>query len=101
MNPYFSINDANNILPSVIKKFNYAKKMKADVMKLEQQLASSVTPVTSLEEYTIIKRKLNSCSNFMISLLSFFTKLNFLITIVKILFASLIEKYAVILYTWL
>jgi hypothetical protein len=56
---YFSVNDANKILPIVIKKFNYAKKAKAEVMKMEQQLTSEITP-TSLEEYTIIKRKLNS-----------------------------------------
>ena len=60
MNSYFSVNAANQILPSVIKKFNYAKKMKAEVIKLEHQLSSSVTPVTSLEEYAIVKRKLNS-----------------------------------------
>ena len=59
MNSYFSVNDANKILPIVIKKFNYAKKAKAEVMKMEQQLTSEMTP-TSLEEYTIIKRKLNS-----------------------------------------
>ncbi len=56
---YFSVNDANKILPIVIKKFNYAKKAKAEVMKMEQQLTSEMTS-TSLEEYTIIKRKLNS-----------------------------------------
>ena len=60
MNSYFSVDDANEILPLVIKKFNYAKKAKAEVMKMEQQLTSEVTPTTSLEEYTIIKRKLNS-----------------------------------------
>jgi len=60
MNSYFSVNDANKILPLVIKKFNYAKKAKAEVMKMEQQLTSEITPTTSLEEYTIIKRKLNS-----------------------------------------
>ena len=60
MNSYFSVNDANKILPIVIKKFNYAKKAKAEVMKMEQQLTSEMTPTTSLEEYTIIKRKLNS-----------------------------------------
>ena len=60
MDSYFSVNDANQILPSVIKKFNHAKKMKAEVMKIEQQLTSGVTPVTSLDEYTMIKRKLNS-----------------------------------------
>ena len=59
MSSYFSVNDANKILPIVIKKFNYAKKAKAEVMKIEQQLTSEMTP-TSLEEYTIIKRKLNS-----------------------------------------
>ena len=60
MNSYFSVNDANEILPLVIKKFNYAKKAKAEVVKMEQQLTSEITPTTSLEEYTIIKRKLNS-----------------------------------------
>ena len=60
MNSYFSVNDANKILPIVIKKFNYAKKAKAEVMKMEQQLTSEMTSTTSLEEYTIIKRKLNS-----------------------------------------
>ena len=60
MDAYFSVNDANKILPTVIKKFDYAKKMKADVMKIEKQLASGVTHVTSLEEYAVIKRKLNS-----------------------------------------
>ena len=51
------MNDENEILPLVIKKFNYAKKAKAEVMKMEQQLTSGIT---SLEEYTVIKRKLNS-----------------------------------------
>jgi len=60
MNSYFSVNDANEILPLVIKKFNYAKKAKAEVMKMEQQLTSEITPTTSLEEYTVNKRKLNS-----------------------------------------
>jgi len=60
MNSYFSVNQANEILPTVIKKFEYAKKMKVEVMKMEQQLTSGLTPTTSLEEYTTIKKKLNS-----------------------------------------
>ena len=60
MNSYFSVDDANEILPLVIKKFNYAKKAKAEVMKMEQQLTSEMTPTISLEEYNINKRKLNS-----------------------------------------
>jgi len=59
MNSYFSVNQANEILPTVIKKFDYAKKMKVEVMKMEQQL-TGLTPTTSLEEYTTIKKKLNS-----------------------------------------
>ena len=60
MKSYFSITDANKILPTVIKKFNYAKKMKTEVMRMEQQLTSGMTPTTSLEEYASVKRKLNS-----------------------------------------
>ena len=60
MNSYFSVNQANEILPTVIKKFNHAKKMKVEVMKMEQQLTSGLTPTTSLEEYTTFKKKLNS-----------------------------------------
>ena len=60
MNSYFSVNDANKILPLVIKKFNYAKKAKAEVMKMEQRLTSEMTPTISLEGYNINKRKLNS-----------------------------------------
>ena len=60
MNSYFSVSDANEILPLVIKKFNYAKKAKAEVMKMEQQLTSEMIPTISLEEYNINKRKLNS-----------------------------------------
>ena len=60
MKSYFSVNDANEILPIVIKKFNHAKKMKDEVMKMEHQLTSGITQTTSLEEYATIKRELNS-----------------------------------------
>jgi len=60
MNSYFSVNQANEILPTVIKKFEYAKKMKVEVTKMEQQLTSGNTPITSLDKYANIKRELNS-----------------------------------------
>jgi len=60
VNSYFSVSDANKILPSVIKKFDHAKKMKIEVTKMEKQLSSGITPIASLEEYSIIKRKFNS-----------------------------------------
>jgi len=59
MNPYFSVNQANEIFPTVIKNFDYAKKMKVEVMKMDQQL-TGLAPTTSLEKYTTIKKKLNS-----------------------------------------
>ena len=59
MKSYFSVNDANEILPTVIKKFNHAKKMKDEVMKMEHQL-TSYHKTTSLEEYATIKKELNS-----------------------------------------
>ena len=60
MKSYFSVKDANNILPTVIKKFDYAKKIKSEIMKMEQQLTSGMMSTTSLEEYASIKRELNS-----------------------------------------
>ena len=60
MTSYFSVNAANKILPLVIKKFDHAKKMKIEVTKMEKQLSSGITPITSLEEYSMIKRKFNS-----------------------------------------
>ncbi len=59
MNSYFSVNDAKKILPVVIKKFSYAKKLKAEVMKMEHQLSSNVSTST-IDEHVIIKRKFNS-----------------------------------------
>jgi len=34
MNSYFSVNQANEILPTVIKKFDYAKKMIGTISKI-------------------------------------------------------------------
>ena len=60
MTRYFSLTDANKILPTVIKKFNYSKILKNEIMKIEQQIASTFTSKTSMEEYTTIKQKLNT-----------------------------------------
>ena len=59
MTTYFSITDANKILPTVIKKFNYSKILKNEIMKIEQQIASTFTSKTSMEDYIILKQKLN------------------------------------------
>ena len=59
MTTYFSITDANKILPTVIKKFNYSKMLKSEIIKIEQQIGSDFTSKTSMEDYVILKQKLN------------------------------------------
>tara|TARA_B100002003_G_scaffold122773_1_gene113381 strand:+ start:99 stop:500 length:402 start_codon:yes stop_codon:yes gene_type:complete len=59
MTTYFSITDANKILPTVIKKFNYSKMLKNKIIKIEEQIGSDFTSKTSVEDYTILKQKLN------------------------------------------
>ena len=59
MTTYFSITDANKILPTVIKKFNYSKMLKNEIIKIEQQIGSDFTSKTSMEDYAILKQKLN------------------------------------------
>ena len=59
MTTYFSISAANKILPSVIKKFNYSKMLKNEIIKMEKQMSLDLTSKTSMEDYTILKQKLN------------------------------------------
>ena len=60
MTRYFSISAANKILPSVIKKFNYSKMLQNEIIKMEKQMSSVITPETSIEDYIILKQKLNT-----------------------------------------
>ena len=57
---YFTTNKANEALPDVIKKFEYALAKKNDITKLEQQLQLSLSTTDSFEEYVTLKQKLNS-----------------------------------------
>jgi len=59
MTSYFSITDANKILPTVIKKFNYSKTLKNEIITIEQQIGSDSTSKTSMVDYIILKQKLN------------------------------------------
>ena len=56
---YFSITDANKILPTVIKKFNYSKMLKNEITSIERQMGLELTSKTSMEDYIILKQKLN------------------------------------------
>ncbi len=57
---YFTISSANEKLPVIIKKFKSVTHLKNEIMKIEQQLSSSLSPTSNFEQYAIIKQKLNS-----------------------------------------
>ena len=57
---FFTANQANNALPDVIKKFEYALAKKDEVTKLEKQLQMSMSTTDSFEEYVTLKQNLNS-----------------------------------------
>ena len=57
---YFTTNEANEALPDVIKKFEYALGKKNEIAKIEQQLQICISSTNSFEEYVTLKQKLNS-----------------------------------------
>ena len=57
---YFTTNEANQALPDVIKKFEFALAKKNDVSKLEQELQVSLSTTNNFEDYVNLKQKLNS-----------------------------------------
>ena len=60
MSSYFTVKSANEILPIVIKKYEYAKKQKDLIIKTEQELTQSMSTENSLIDYATLKQKLNS-----------------------------------------
>ena len=56
---YFTKNEANQALPNVIKKFEFALAKKNEVSKIEHELQMGLTTST-FEEYVLLKQKLNS-----------------------------------------
>ena len=57
---YFTIVTANEKLPLVEEKFKYVVKLKNEIIKIEQELSSALTPTSKFEQYVTIKQKLNS-----------------------------------------
>ena len=57
---FFTTAEANQALPDVIKKFEYALAKRNMVSKLEQQIQVSVSTKNSFEEYVTLKQELNS-----------------------------------------
>ncbi|HSG73889.1 MAG TPA: DUF2203 domain-containing protein [Nitrosopumilaceae archaeon] len=57
---YFTVTTANKTLPEVIKKYNYVLECKTEVVKAEQQLQITTSDNYNFEQYTTLKRNLNS-----------------------------------------
>ena len=62
---YFTIKNANEMLPSVIKKFKNIVSMKNQVVKIQSELETNPRYISSFKDYVIKKQELNSAiSNF-------------------------------------
>ncbi len=57
---YFSIVQANEILPTVIKKLEFGSAKKNELAKIEQQLQTGLSDANNFEESVTIKRQLNT-----------------------------------------
>ncbi len=57
---FFTTNEANEVLPDVIKKYEYSLAKKNEISKIEQQLQMSLSTTDSFEKYVTLKQKLNS-----------------------------------------
>ena len=57
---FFTTNEANEALPDVIKKYEYALSKRNEITKLEQQLQVVISTSNSFEEYVPLKQKLNT-----------------------------------------
>ena len=57
---FFTANQANDALPDVIKKFEYALAKKNDITKIEKELQLSMSTTNSFEKYMVLKQQLNS-----------------------------------------
>ena len=57
---YFTIAAANEKLPIVVDKFKNIIKLKNEIVKIEHELNSTLTPTSTFEQYVTIKQKLNS-----------------------------------------
>jgi len=60
MTNYFTIKSANEILPTIIEKFQKIKQEKNEVEKMQQKLQMNLSGLTSLDDYVTLKQNLNA-----------------------------------------
>jgi len=57
---HYTLNQANELLPSIISKFNNAIKMKNDVVRIQSELETNPKFSINLKDYVLKKQELNS-----------------------------------------
>ncbi len=57
---YFTLKDANEILPVVIQKFKNIESMKNEVSKIQSEMENNPRYMSNFEDYVIKKQELNS-----------------------------------------
>ena len=57
---FFTTNEANEALPDIIKKYEFALAKSNEIKKIEKQLQMSISSTNSFEEYVNLKQTLNS-----------------------------------------
>ena len=60
MDNYFTIKSANEMLPTIIEKFQKIKQEKNEVEKMEQKLQMSLSGTSNLDDYVTLKQNLNA-----------------------------------------
>jgi len=57
---HFTIQDANKVLPSVIKKFNNIVSLKNEVARIQSEMETNPRYMSSFKDYMIKKQELNT-----------------------------------------
>ena len=60
MDNYFTIKSANEMLPTIIEKFQKIKQEKNEVDKMEQKLQVNLSGTSNLNDYVTLKQNLNA-----------------------------------------
>ena len=60
MDNYFTIKSANEMLPTIIEKFQKIKQEKSEVEKMEQKLQMNFSGTSNLDDYVTLKQNLNA-----------------------------------------
>ena len=60
MDNYFTIKSANEMLPTIIEKFQKIKQEKNEVEKMEQKLQVNLSVTSNLDNYVTLKQNLNA-----------------------------------------